>query len=158
MDTAVHASWKKAVKHYDAAEYFLNVTYPSLKDPILFIGIITNIFSSMEAAMDSVLIHGQNQGMVPKGATTFLEKLRLFRSRSAPQHSIPHEYLHRMADLKNVLDFHKKSPIEFRRKGTFVICAQEYEVQSLTVTDIRSHLTKAQEFLKLVEGIIENNK
>ncbi|MDP3734224.1 MAG: hypothetical protein Q8R37_03265 [Nanoarchaeota archaeon] len=156
MDAAVQSSWKKAVKHYDAAEYFLNVTYPSLKDPILFIGIITNIFSSLEAAMDSVLIHGQNQGMVPKGATTFLEKLRVFRSRSAQQHAIPHEYLHLMADIKNVLDFHKKSPIEFRRKGTFFICAKEYEIQSLTITDIRSHLYKAQEFLKLVEVIINS--
>lgn len=154
MDTAVQASWKKAVKHYDAAEYFLNVTFPSLKDPILFIGIITNIFSSLEAAMDSVLLHGQNQGMVPKGATTFLEKLRIFRSRSVQQHDIPHEYLHLMTDIKNVLDVHKRSPIEFRRKGTFVICAKEYEVQSLTITDMRSYLFKAQEFLKLVECII----
>ena len=117
------SSWERAVQQYEAANHFLNVTFPSLQDPKLFMGIINNIFSSLEAGMDTIIIH-QNK-LVPK---KFSEKLEILR------YMVPHDYLNLMLNLKTVIEYHKKSPIEFRRRGAFVICDKEYEVRSLKVS------------------------
>ena len=70
-----YSSWKRATEQFYAAEHFLNVTYHSLQEPKLFIGIIYNIFSSLEAGMDTILSHYK----VPK--TSFLEKVKEMEKR-----------------------------------------------------------------------------
>ena len=155
----VKYSWQKANQQYEAAKHFLNVTFPSLQDPKLFIAIINNIFSSLEAGIETILAHEHQQGLVPKIEGEFSEKLQLFRNNSLERNNIAHDYLHLMVDLKKVIEAHKKSPIEFRRKGAFVICDEGYESRSLTITDIKAHLAKAEDFLNVVEAITtETNK
>lgn len=151
----------QAQQQYDGAFHLLNVTFPSIKDPKLFLGVINNIFTSLEKSMEAILTHEQQKCLVPNVPLTFLEKFRVFRDNSLERNEIPHVYLNLMTEMKSVIELHKKSPIEFRRGGGFVICNHNYEVRALSFRDLQQHLSKTQEFLKIAQKIVnstESNK
>ena len=151
-------SLKKARLQYDAAHHLLHVTYPLVKDPKLLMGIVNNIFFSMEAGMDAILKYGRELRLVPKTADNFTSKFNIFRHKSVRLHKIPASQVQTISIAKNMIEAHKRSPVEFQRGDRFVICNESYNMQTVSAKDLRGFLDETKAFLELIEGVIYRNK
>jgi len=150
----VLGSKEKAIQQYDAAFHLLNVTFPLVRDPKLLIGVINNIFSSLEYSMDTILEHERQLKLVPPYPENFQSKLNIFRYRSMKRNNVPNPIVNLMMELRELLDLHKRSPMEFQRGNRFVICSKDYRLKVISIKEIREYLNQNKEFLDIMERTI----
>ncbi len=151
-------SLEKAQFQYDAAFHLLTVTHPLVKDPKLLLGILNNILASMEHAMDSLLQYEKQLQLVPNYGSTFLEKLNTFRLKSSRRNNILPEHTQTLTTIKEILNLHKVSPMEFKRHDRLVICSKDYHLQQLSAADIREYLDYNKAFLDKISVIINRKE
>ena len=146
---------EKARQQYEAAFHLLHVTFPLVKDSKLLLGVVNNIFSSLEYSMSAILNYERQLHLVPHYFDNFQSKLNLFRYKSVRRNNIPMETVNLMMELKALLELHKKSPMEFQRGGRLVICSQDYHLRTLSIKDLHVHLARAKELLNQADNIIK---
>jgi len=146
---------KRAQQQYDAAFYLLTVTFPTAKDPKLLMGVLYNIFSSLESTMETILLYERELHLVPTFHTSFRGKLTMFCSKSLKRNKIPPEMVTLMTHLNNILELHKKSPIEFQRDNRLIICSNDYELTPISLHNLREYLSKSKHFLEIADNIIK---
>ena len=57
MPTTYQESFQKSEQQLISAKYLLDVTYRTIQDPKLLIGVITNLVSSLEHALTALLTY-----------------------------------------------------------------------------------------------------
>ncbi|MBU0470634.1 MAG: hypothetical protein KKA62_04820 [Nanoarchaeota archaeon] len=143
----------QALRQYQIAEHLLNSTLLLIKDSRLLIGIIHNLNSSLEHALDAILIHE-----IPKfnssDKSTLNYKLDLFRSRVINKHDLTEKYLPFIIKIRELVTLHKKSPVEFKRGDKHVFCGEEYELKILSAADVALFLKQTKQFLEVMEKIL----
>ena len=144
---------EKARQQYEAAWHLFHVTFPSVKDPHLLLGIISNLAACLEKAMEAILAYERQLQLVPAYANTFESKLTTFRTALRRNHLSP-EYITLLLFLRELMESHQKSPIEFKRQDRFVIASKDYQLKVVDARDISRYLDQSKEFLTAMEGII----
>lgn len=152
------SSRNKAEHQYDAAFHLLNVTFPLVKDPKLLMGVIQNISASMEHVMDAILAYELQLRLVPNYGDTFQSKFNLFRYKSVRRHDIPSSHITQMMDLNDLIQLHKKCPVEFQRGNKYVLATKDYKLQVVSIKDIKEYLRNAKEFFDRMEQITKINR
>ena len=143
-----------ATQKYEGARHLLNVTFPTVKDPKLLLGVIDNLVGSLEHSIEAILIYERLLRFVPVYSNDPKSQFNLFRSKSMRRNNISPEYVNLYLDLKEILELHKKSPMAFQRGNKFVICNKDYMLKTLSINDIRKYLEQTKEFLAITEKVI----
>jgi len=146
---------EKAEKHYLSANHLLNTTLPAIKDPKLLLGVIENIFLCLESSIDALLSHESELLLITPPPKNFEGKLAVFQTRTAPRNKIDSSFVDLAVTMKELVELHKKTPMEFRRNDSFVLTSKDYRLKNLTVPLITQHLAKTKEFLENTKRIIE---
>ncbi len=150
--------FQKAKFKYDAAFHLFKVTYPLIKDSRLLLGVIDNIFESMQAAMDGLLEFERSNHRLLGSPQEFESKMLIFRNKVVPLYNIPFRYIGVMSTAKKILNTHKKASVEFQRGGKMVICNNNYrEIELVTVEKVQEFLQQTQEFFALSESITKKD-
>ncbi len=140
-----------ALFQYDAAFHLLNVTFPLVNDPKLLIGVIDNIFKSMDATLQAILLEAKEKKIINNFGPTFLGRIDSFRTNIVFKNKFSLNHLHTIVDLNDILEMHKKSPMEFQRGNKFVISGQDYRLRVISINDTRNFLQEAKDFLDLAQ-------
>ena len=147
-------SIKQAKFQYDTAFHLLNVTYPLINDTKLLVGIINNIFKSMDSAMACLLNYERQLQLVPSYNSSFLGKLDIMQRFSARRNKISPTSLELLRSLHQICKMHQISPMEFRRGDKFIICNKEYDMTYLSAKDVRLWLEECKIFVEQIESQI----
>lgn len=142
MDPKVE--FQNALLKYKSARYLLYSTFPSSKDPRLLMGIIYNISTSLESAIN--YLEPKNMGL--------RAKLVLLRKHQ----KIVQEDIDLITKLKEIIAVHEKSPVEFRRGNKQIICNKDYNLEILSINGIEGFLNKTEAFLKKIDPTLINIK
>lgn len=155
MSPSYLAAKEKAYQQHITASHLLNVTFPLIKDQKLLLGIVHNLFNSVEAAMTAILQYEQNLRLVSGfNENDFQSKFNTFRSKSVRRNKIPSSTVSLIQELKEIVELHQKSPMVFQRGSSVVICNKQYELKSITARDVAQYLSQTKEFLEVMEGIM----
>lgn len=139
------------------ADHMLGTTYPMLKDTKLLLAIFENTFLAMASAMLSILYLDYFNRRIDSVAESFEGKLNAFKLNCVNYHGIDKGYAGDIQEMRSLIIEHKKSPVAFVRKDTFVICNESYQIRTLSIADIKCYLSKAKLFIQEAEHIIEKN-
>ena len=150
-----HDFLEKAEKHYSSANHLLNTTLPAIKDPKLLLGVVENIFLCLESAIDALLFHDRELLLISPPPKSFEGKLAVFQTRTAPRNKIDSSFVDLAVTMKELMELHKKTPIEFRRKDAFIITGKDYRLRPLTAPLLAQQLEKTKQFLEYTKVIIE---
>jgi hypothetical protein len=145
---------EKASQQYDGAFHLLNVTFPMVRDPKLLMGVVNNIFNSLEHGMDAILAYERQLRLVPVCSDDYTCKFNMFRMKSVRRNSISPDIVNLMIDLKELIELQKKSPMEFQRGNRFVICSKDYRMKIISIKELKHFLGLNKEFLQQVEQIL----
>lgn len=144
-----------AKKKLQIADHMLTQTYPLVRDPRLLVTILENIFLALTNSMGSILYYERLFKRIPPFQDNFNSKFNMFRQKCTEKYKIDKVYLYLIEDVKNILYQHKKSPVEFSRKDSFVICSEDYKMKVVTVDEIRGYLNKTKLFIQGAYAILK---
>lgn len=147
-----------AKKKISIADHMLTQTYPLIKDPKLLLAIIENIFLALTNAIGSVLYYERLFKKIPPFQDNFPSKFNMFRTRCVQRHNINKDYIDLVSDVKSIIIKHKKSPVEFTRKDSFVICSENYKMKIISLEEIKNYLDKTKLFIQEVSSIVSKNE
>ena len=57
-------------------------------------------------------------------------------------------------DIKDIIVSHKKSPMEFSRNDSLIICNENYNMKTISSNLIRGYIQKAKLFIKNISTIV----
>ena len=106
-----------------------------------------------EVLMNSILEYERLYRRVSALPESLELRLNIFEAISK-RYDVTGEELNLIRSIKNILERHKNSPVEFSRPGKFVICADDFKMKTVSVQEIKQYLILAKGFLRKVDGII----
>lgn len=148
----------EAEKRLKVADHMLTVTYPLVKDPKLLLAILENIYLGISHTLSYVLHYLRKDKKVPSFLENFDSKYRVFVEKVVPYNNIDKVYVDYLTRMRDLLIAHRKSTMEFPRNDRFVICSEEYDVESFNAEDIKDYLKLARRFFADVKIIITRNE
>jgi len=141
-------------RNLQAADHLVSMTYPLVGDARLLMAATDNLFSAARSLMASLLHYEEAFKRIPHFREEFDSMSYWFRSRCVPHYGLSREYGRVMLELKELVDSHKSSPVEFARKDGLVICSDSYNMKKITVSQVKSYVSVIKRMLIEVEGVV----
>lgn len=139
---------KRAKTSISLAEKMLFETYPVVNDPRLILAIADDIYTALMSCIEAVSMTWNL-----RFGDDFESGFSAFKER-ALKDGFTEEELDLVMKIHNIVAEHKKSPVEFTRKGRFVICDEVYNCTAISSDDMKSYLFRARLFVEKVEGLL----
>ncbi|MBR9693204.1 hypothetical protein GOV07_04745 [Candidatus Woesearchaeota archaeon] len=156
MDSFIAAS-DVARKKTRVADHILTQTYPLVKDPKLLIAVLQNLYDAVGMGIEALLEYEASRDRLPTLPETFDARLVLFRQHLVPRYDMPAEFLRFVGELRETINEHRKSPVEFIRRGEFVICDEGYRIRTLNTEQLKRYLLKTKAFIGFMEEKVNRN-
>lgn len=148
----------KALKKIQIADHMLTQTYPLVNDPKLLLSVLENVFLSLTNGMAALLYYDHKYGDLPDFQDTFESKYNLFKLRLVDKYNLDRSYVTFIGSIKDIIVNHKKSPVEFARKGAFIICGDNYSTKTISTGDMRKYISTTKIFVEEINTIIESSR
>lgn len=149
---------RKAIKNLNVADHMISMSYPLLRDNKLLLASLENLFLSLTNAMASILYYERLFKRVPPFPENFESKFSLFKKYCVPRYNIDNEHVRLIAEIKELILEHHKSPIEFSRGNKFVICTDDYRIKSISPETIKGYVSKAKIFIDYIIHIVSKDE
>ena len=147
-----------ALRKIHIADHMLTMTYPMIKDPKLLLAVMENIFLALTNSIGALLYYERTYKRVPPFQDTFVSKFNVFKEKCAVRYGFEKGYILMMQEIKDIIMQHKKSPVEFTRKDSFVICSDDYQMRTISLDKMKNYILKSKLFVQNINGIINKNK
>jgi hypothetical protein len=151
-------SRQNAVKYFKTADHMVSVTYNVVKDTKLLVAILDNLNLSLQETMNSILYYDRLFKKIPPFQDSFESRYNMFRLKCARHYKLDTEYITTIAEVKEMLDEHKKSPVEFVKNDKFIICNESYRMKALSIIDIKKYVARAKLFIQEANIITSKNE
>jgi len=145
---------KKTLK---VADHMLTITHNVVNDPKLLLLVLEKINATHTHIIAAILAFELENKRIPAFKESFKEMLDLFRVRSVRRYNFKKNHGALAREIYYLLEQHKKSPVEFSRKGKFVICSEDYEMKVLTTEKLAKYIADTKEFIKDAEKMVGLN-
>ncbi len=144
---------REAEQKIKIADHLLSTTYPAVKEPKLLFSVIENIFRALDLTIVAVLTYEKHFKSLPEFGQTFEGCIEVFRRKIMPKYEVDREFLDFTLHIKELLDEHKRTATTFSKKQTFVIADEQFNIKTLTESEVKKDLIKARQLMEKVAAI-----
>jgi len=145
-------------KKIQIADHVLTQTYPLIQDAKLLLAALENIFLALTNSIGSLLYYERLFKKIPPFQDNFSSKFNMFRAKCVPKYNFNRDQIELILDIKDIILQHKKSPVEFTRKDSFIICSDNYNMKTISLDKIKDYLSKAKLFIDEIHKIVGENE
>ncbi len=131
------------------ADHMAYITYPVLKENRLLIKILEQISSALDKTMKAILENEYYQKRIQKFDDPKLNFDAFLGS--ATYYGLEPIHIKTIKQIAGIMEMHKKSPMEFVRKDTFIIMSDNLQTEQIS-------LERVKIFLKISQQILENTE
>ena len=149
-----HILIKKANSKFKVADHMVYVTYPLLNDPKLIIIIADNLYYSLLDSIEAILNYEYYYKRLDNIPQKTNEKIKVFKEDIIKRYGFSAGILNVFDDLHKLMEFRKKGPVEFIRKGNFVICDRLYSTKMINFQKIKEYVQQIKPFIKKVQEVL----
>lgn len=146
-----------ALKQMNLADHILTMTYPLVQDPKLLKVVMKNIHQSMESTLLTLLNYERYYKRVPPFTENYDAMIELSKT-VFPRYNISTGYISFLNELKEAMEIQKDSDVEFVRKEKVVFATRDYDLNAISVKEIKDYIAKAKLFMQQVMTIVEKNE
>ena len=145
---------RPAIRQVMIAEHMLTQTYPLVNDEKLLLGIADKIHKSIGLSLKAVLDFEKKYKRIPAFQENFAYMFNMFKKKCQERYQVNDDLINSFESLHGIIEEHIKTPVEFARKGKFVICVDEYEMRTISPDDLKEQINYVQKFIsKIKEGM-----
>lgn len=148
---------ERSIARLQTAHHILTITYPSVQSARLLLSATEHIFLAMDYAMNAVLIHQFSQNATHKFNTSFPSRYSTFRLKMAHRLGFANSGIEQLHQLRTILLEHQKSPMEFERNRSLVICKEDYNLTVLSHESVTDFFRIAENFISTARISIEQS-
>jgi hypothetical protein len=134
----------QSIERLKVADHLVDTTYSMVQEPKLLVSVIENISVALELAITALIEYEKQSKIIPSYTSTFDGKLEIFRRKIMTTYDLPNEMLNFILNVKHAADEHKTSSVEFRKKDTYVISDNDYNLIKLDIDNVKKTLQKAK--------------
>ncbi len=145
---------EKAKKEIKVADHILNVTYRLVKDPKLILAVVERLRECLVYTIAAILLYERYYKRIPPFKEDFEVMFSLFKARCTRRYHINIEYISLIQDVKDIVEKHKQSAVEFTRGEKLVICNDSFRTYVLTIDKIKNYINKAKLFVKEASNMV----
>ncbi len=140
---------QNAQEELNTAQYLLNVTLRSLKDPHILVNVIIHIHSSLNYAITALLQYDYQHNTISRSN----EPQIVLYQKSAKLHHLEPTHLTFIKKINQIIELHKKSPVEFQRGNKYVLADNQYRLEPLTLTKTQEYVQTTALFINTINQI-----
>lgn len=148
----------KANKSLEIADHLAFVTYPMVKEPKLGYTITEHALTACLNAIDALLFYEYTFKRTGYPPDQFAAKIDLMKRQIAPRYNIDRKHIFIIEDMHNLLEYRKKSPIEFVKKDALIICDRDYEYKTMSIEKIKNYVYESKGFLSKINSLLKSRK
>ena len=141
----------KAKQRIDSANHMLTVSYPLVEDPKILLSVAKNLLKAAEFSIEGALHKADN---VSNYKDSVDSKYNAFIQNVVPKYDIDKKHIETITNLKEIVQTHEDSSVEFKRDKKFVMADETYELRTLSKKDLQQYLRKTRNLIKEVEAKI----
>lgn len=145
---------EKALKDLKLADHIFTMTYPLVNDPKLLKVVIKNIYNAMKNTIAMLLNYERYYKRIPPFSENYEAMVELCKEIFS-KYKISQNYISFLYQIKEKMELQKKSEVEFVRKEKVVFASKDYDLNTLSVYEIKEYLAKAKLFMKEIMDIIK---
>ena len=145
----------RANKSLNTADHLTYVTYPLLKDTKLVVTIVENLYNAFIYGMDAFLTYERLYKRIHNLPDDFSSRFDIFKTKVVPRYNIDREHILLMVDLKKIIDYRHRSPIEFIRKDKIIICSDNYKMRTINYDKIKEYVNKSKPFFTRLNRVFK---
>jgi len=145
-------AFEKARLHLRNADHMLTMTYPLVKDPKMLMAIADNLFKANMEATQALLYHERTQGLPPFHESPDMI-IHTFQTSCSKKYNMTTDLI---SELQDITSARKSAPMEFARKGMFIIAAQDYTMKTLSEQKLKELVSRSKQFFSQITQILSN--
>ncbi|HIH38249.1 hypothetical protein J4460_06985 [Candidatus Woesearchaeota archaeon] len=149
---------QKANEYLSTAHYLLTVTYPIIDNPRFFLSVLDHLFLGLTNLMAAFLSSETMEADVHSFEDTFESKFALFKEIAPKYLERSEEHIQLLQEIKDLIVAHRKSPVEFTRDNSFIICMEDYSTRKITEEEIKKYISRARLFFLDIDEITSAQK
>jgi hypothetical protein len=143
-----------AKEQLEAAEHMISVTLGVVGDPRLLLTVAQKLHAAHCNAMKSILYYEVHNNKIPKFDENFERMLALFQARAARRYNLQENYTPFIKQLNGIIQGHKDSPVVFERKGSYVICDEDYNMEQVSQERLQEYVKIGRKFIEDAERMV----
>ncbi len=146
----VEEGFNEAKRLIKAADHMIYVTYPVLKESRLLIKILEQIGQAINLALGLIL----EKEFKDKKIEGLPEKKNFLEAfiKVSSKYGISMTQINELDSIFEVIERHKKSPMEFARKDKLIILSDNLRTEALTLERLKSFINTSKDFMKKIES------
>ncbi len=131
---------QNAVKSLKIADHILYITYPVIKDKRLLLKSLDSVYEAMVDIINSFLQYDHIWKRIQLSADP-KNNFEIFINRTSKNNNITREEVQEILDFFSVIEAHRKSPMEFKRKEKIVIMGSDLHTTMIDPEKIKKYLS-----------------
>jgi len=149
-------SLQKALSHLRIADHILYVTYPIIKDKKLLLKSLDSIYESLVSLINAVLQYDYLWKRVQLYRDP-RENFETFKKKCAKRYNISESEIDQLLSFLELIESHKKSPMEFMRSERVIILSDNLKTTALDIEKVKLYLNFARGLLSKVQSVLIKN-
>lgn len=147
---------EQAGKIIRTVDHLVYVTFPLVKEKRMLLKIITDTKNAIVFCINSILQYDYLYKKIRLYQNT-KENFRTFKEKCSPRYGISEEEIRKIIALFELVERHKKSPLEFVRNDKVIIMSENFYPEAITIEKVKEYVILAKNILFKVENKIKNN-
>lgn len=140
----------------NTADHLTFVTFPTVQESKILLGVIENLYTGMLAAVDAILLYERQFKRIGPYANDVSVKLDVFKTKCADRYNFDRLVVVLIVDMGRMLEAHKKSPMEVAKKDRLVIFSDSYQIRTVSIETIKNHVHVAKAFVSKANKVLVN--
>ncbi len=142
---------QKASAIIKTADHLIYMTFPLVRDKRLLLKIVTELKNAIAICINSILQYEYLYKRISLSQDPN-KNFRTFKEKCSTRYSITEEEVTQIIELFQLVEEHKKSPMEFVKDDKIVILSENMQRKTLTIEKTKEFLIIAKNILKKAEN------
>jgi len=150
-------SLDEARRMIKTVDHMVYVTYPILKENRLLIKMLEQVNNAVFNIINAIIQHEYAYKRI-RLYSDMRANMEIFEEKVAPRYGISGEHMLGIKQVFNLIEKHRKSPMEFVRQNKFIIMSENLETENVTLDKLKFFLTISKELLKKAEMTMTSDR
>lgn len=139
------------------SDHILTMTYPIVQDPKILKVVLNNVYGAMFSALGYLLNYERYYKRIPPFTENYGAMVEIAKDVFS-RYKISQGYIGFLNEVKETFELQKQSEVEFVRKEKVVFATKDYDLNSISVKELKEFIAKAKLFMQEVSRVVEENE
>lgn len=158
MENKYQEKLDAANKQIQNAQYLLDNTYKLINDPKVLISVLIKVNEGFSLAITALIYRDRDVKLISNFHDSEKSRMDIFVRKCVKRYGFEKQDISTINELKEIIEDHKKSSVEFSRNKEFVICDDKFKFKKVSVDTVKRFLNAVKAFTYKIEKIIQLNK